>query len=91
MTLHEQAASLGIKVDGRWSEKRLRKAIEDAGVKVQPAADYSEAEAMNAYALKIWHGQSPDMPKHERIDRVKAGLIGQRWGDILELLDLPDA
>ena len=88
MTLHEQAASLGIKVDGRWSEKRIQKEIERAG---GVASDYSEVEAMNAYAQRIWHGQSPDMPKHERIDRVKAGLIGQRWGDILDKLDLPDA
>jgi hypothetical protein len=48
-------------------------------------------EAMNAYALRIWEGQSPDMPRHERVERVQSGLTRQGWGDILEHLSLPHA
>lgn len=29
------------------------------------------------YALRIWSGQSPDLPRAERIARVAAGLAGQ--------------
>ncbi len=30
------------------------------------------------YALRIWSGQSPDLPRAERIARVAAGLEGQK-------------
>lgn len=30
-----------------------------------------------AYALKVWDGQSPDLPRHERISRVRLALVGQ--------------
>jgi hypothetical protein len=29
------------------------------------------------YALRIWSGQSPDLPRAERIARVTAGMAGQ--------------
>lgn len=42
--------------------------------------DESFAAACNAaqaYAMRIWEGQSPDVPRAERVRRVAAGLEGQ--------------
>lgn len=30
-----------------------------------------------AYALRVWEGQSVSLPRHERIERVKRALAGQ--------------
>ena len=30
-----------------------------------------------AYASRVWHGQSPDVPRAERLERVKRALDGQ--------------
>lgn len=30
-----------------------------------------------AYALRVWNGQSPDVPRNERLRRVKLALEGQ--------------
>jgi hypothetical protein len=30
-----------------------------------------------AYANRVWNGQSPDVPRHERLERVKRALDGQ--------------
>ena len=104
--LRQKALELGIKVDGRWKEDRLLQVIADASdeQKNQITDSYDEpeeparvddshdrADDMNAYALRIWSGQSPDMPKHERIERVQSGLKAQGWGDILDKLSLPNA
>lgn len=37
-------------------------------------ADASEAQA---YALRVWHGQSVSLPRNERTARVKRALEGQ--------------
>lgn len=102
--LREKAESLGIKVDGRWKHAKLREVIDeverqmvDSGVLEeiqQPTPNEinrDRIEAMNAYALRIWNGQSPDLPMHDRVGRVKDGLTAQGWGDILEHLSLPNA
>lgn len=34
-------------------------------------------DAAQAYALRIWGGQSADVPVHERVERVVNGLRGQ--------------
>lgn len=34
-------------------------------------------EAAQAYALRVWSGQSPDVPRPERIRRVQRALEGQ--------------
>lgn len=95
--LRAKAAALGVKVDGRWKESKLLQVIADASdVEEIPQSTQNEPsqdriEDMNAYALRIWEGQSVDMPTQERIDRVKAGLTAQGWGDILDNLSLPNA
>lgn len=95
--LRAKAAALGVKVDGRWKESKLLQVIADASdVEEIPQSTQNEPsqdriEDMNVYALRIWEGQSVDMPTQERIDRVKAGLTAQGWGDILDNLSLPNA
>ena len=42
---------------------------------------------MNDYANRVWAGQSVDLPKSERIHRVKEALRGQGYTDI-DLQDL---
>ena len=97
--LRAQAEALGIKVDKRWGEAKLLQVIADASdvpaVEEIPQPTPNESaqdriEDMNAYALRIWEGQSPDNPHHWRVERVKAGLTAQGWGDILEHLSLPN-
>lgn len=46
----------------------------------------SEAQA---YALRIWTGQSPDLSRHERLGRVAVALEAQ--GMSMEGVSLPDA
>jgi hypothetical protein len=43
---------------------------------------------MNALALRIWDGQSPDLPLIERVHRIKNALIAK--GFELDGLTLPD-
>lgn len=37
----------------------------------------AEQHKAQAYALRVWNGQSPNVPRNERIKRVKAALVGQ--------------
>lgn len=48
----------------------------------------AQAAAMNAYARRIWDGQSPSLAVAERIARVKRGLAQQGWTDF-DKLELP--
>jgi hypothetical protein len=41
------------------------------------AADRRVLEASQAYALRVWEGQSVSLPRHERVERVKRALEGQ--------------
>lgn len=41
------------------------------------------------YALRIWNGQSPDVPRKERMARVSRGVEAQ--GMSMEGVRLPDA
>lgn len=93
--LRARAESLGIKVDGRWKEAKLLQVIADASDRALVGNEFTETtdkdiQDMNAYAMRIWDGQSPDMPRHERIERVNIGLTNQGWGDLLEHLSLPN-
>jgi hypothetical protein len=47
------------------------------GVAVETLAVDPCAEAAQAYANRVWHGQSPDIKRAERIERVKRALAGQ--------------
>lgn len=37
----------------------------------------TEDNKAQEYALRVWKGQSPDLPIKERIERVKKALEGQ--------------
>lgn len=94
--LRAKAKALGIAIDGRWKEAKLKAAIEsvelaEAEEPAQLEGDHDRIDAMNAYALRVWEGQSPDMPKHQRIERVQSALDAQGWCDILDKLSLPNA
>lgn len=54
-----------------------------------PKAENIDNDAMNAYALRIWSGQSPDLTVSERKTRVIAGLRGQGY-DNFDGLKLPE-
>lgn len=49
------------------------------------AHDARRIDLMNAHALRIWDGQSIDLPRAERIERIKAGLIEQGYADFTQL------
>lgn len=92
--LLKMAAEAGIKVDGRWSDEKIMSAIQSEGEKlaslepVEIQAVDTTVDDMNAYALRIWEGQSPDLDLGDRVGRVKAGLERQGWTDFTKL-DLP--
>lgn len=52
----------------------LHRAAVEASVKVADGILVSQAQA---YALRVWNGQSPDVPRNERLRRVAKALEGQ--------------
>lgn len=68
---------------------RKKKVVEEAANEkvVEPTHDEmtitqaSPVDAMNEYANRVWDGQSVDLPKPERIHRVKEALKGQGYSD----------
>jgi hypothetical protein len=61
---------------GRPPKARIEGAdVIDLPVVEQPAANLSTMA--QAYALRVWSGQSPNVPRNERIRRVMAALNGQ--------------
>ena len=46
-------------------------------------------EEMNAYAVRVWEGQSPDLSSPCRVRRVVDGLIAQGYEDVIDSLVLP--
>jgi hypothetical protein len=100
-TLREKARALGLKIGGRASEATIAQAIADAKTDVSDPVEQSidheavipapsDDDSMNAYALRIWQGQSPDVSPHIRVDRIKAALIEQGYVDLSGLI-IPDA
>ena len=47
-----------------------------------------ELSQMNDLALRIWDGQSPDLPLNERVKRIAAALNAQGFDEIVSL-ELP--
>lgn len=90
--LRVKAEALGVKVDGRWKAAKLLQVIADASdvPAVCMTNEPQRIDDMNAAALRIWAGQSPDNPRHWRIERVKAGLTKLGYADILDHLSVPN-
>ena len=57
--------------------RRTKAQIEAANVEVVAPVVASATEAAQSYAMRIWNGQSPDLLRHERIERVTRGLEAQ--------------
>ena len=66
---------------------RPKKVVEEVENEAVPAYDEmtttqaSPVDAMNEYATRVWDGQSVDLPKSERINRVKEALKGQGYSE----------
>ena len=100
MSYKEQAIELGIKVDGRWSEDRIKAEIikhtsreGDAVIvdslpildKVEPAKPIM----MNFVARRIFDGQG-SIPDVERVRRIVVALRNKGYSeDEIKQLDLP--
>ena len=60
---------------------RPRKVLEGADVvetvEVAEVAPVVSINPAQAYADRVWSGQSPDVPIAERLERVRAALAGQ--------------
>ena len=76
MNLKEHAESLGIKVDGRWSEARIQEEIDN--MSMMDKVDISE---MNDLANRIWEGQSSSLPKKVRMSRIIFRLKNKGYTD----------
>jgi hypothetical protein len=48
-----------------------------SGMRVMLTTDDTERAVAQAYANRVWAGQSPDVKRDERIARVKRALAGQ--------------
>lgn len=67
--------------------KATVEALKDAmRADVAAAVDESIADAQ-AYARRVWAGQTPDLPRNERLKRVAKALEGQ--GMSMEGVELP--
>jgi hypothetical protein len=47
------------------------------GESIEVYRDPFDVKLAQAYALRVWNGQSPDVPRAERLRRVKIALDGQ--------------
>ena len=57
---------------------------------IAPAESFAAAcNAAQAYAMRIWSGQSVDLPRAERVRRVAAGLEGQNMS--MDGVELPES
>lgn len=99
MSLKEQAEALGIKVDGRWSDKRIQEEID----KVEAATQENEvvihtvecaepglyssvsAYTINDLAMRIWEGQSVSLPERVRVTRIINALKDKGYEDLSDL------
>jgi hypothetical protein len=71
-------------------EQAIKTKTQLRGVKPKVAAlEAAGPSAAQAYALRIWAGQSADVLRHERIARVAAGLAGQ--GMTMDGVELPQS
>ncbi len=52
-----------------------------------PLSESFKNNAAQAYALRVWNGQTPTIPRNERLRRVEAALQGQ--GMTMEGVVLP--
>lgn len=66
--LKKQAEALGIKVDGRWSEDRLREEIEKVQAQLQPDVDPAQEPEGPEEGVEpeSEEPQAPAEPKHEQ-------------------------
>lgn len=98
MSYKEQAESLGIKVDGRWSEERIKAEIMKVQgfVAVTEPIVYDQTEkvplnlsAMNDLARRIFDGQG-SIPDIERVRRITNALKDKGYTpEEIKQLDLP--
>lgn len=53
-------------------------------------AQWTEVSRAQAYALRVWSGQTDTIPRNERVRRVNAALAGQGFTDEqIEAVTLP--
>ena len=86
MSLKEQAEKLGIKVDGRWSDDRIKEEIDR--FQTPKTSEIPSLEWANQRAVAIWEGQSPSLGIAERVGRIRAALKDKGFKDF-DKLKLP--
>lgn len=69
------------------AHEQMEEGTEQTVIDVYPDPDLERIAAMNAYALRVKAGQSPDMSPKESMERIKSALIGQGYEDILGMLE----
>jgi hypothetical protein len=81
-------AERAAKVDAaRETDSRIAASYERAVIGTIIAKTPEHAVKAQAYALRVWNGQSVSMPRDWRIERVAAALEGQ--GLSMEGVELP--
>ena len=83
--LKEKAESLGIKVDGRWSDARIFEEIEKRLPNVHVDNPYSHndkpVDDLNNLALRIWNGQSASLSLKDRVHRIVKAAKSRGYDD----------
>lgn len=90
MTPKEEAESLGIKVDGRWSDDRVQQEIDSKklseSVAETPISKFESLEWANNHAKAIWSGQSSSLSLIDRVARIRAALKEKGFTDFDNLV-----
>ena len=63
------------------AEQPLRRVKRGRPPKVAAVETPIETDAGNEYAMRIWDGQSPDLPVSDRVARINAALLAQGYPD----------
>lgn len=90
MSYKERAEELGIKVDGRWSEERIKQEIDRRRIPLDGfnvPESLEPSTAMNILANRIYEGQG-SMPDSERVKRIVNALKDKGYKDFSNL-DIP--
>lgn len=65
-------------IEGADSVHRVKRGPKPKVAAIEaPAVEPSTNDAAQTYAMRVWGGQSVDVPRHERIERCMNALRGQ--------------
>ena len=86
MSVRDKAESMGIRVDGRWSDTRIQEEIDKMNQPEPEVNKFKTVEWANAHAAKMWEGQSEAVSTLERVGRIRLALKAKGFERFDELV-----